>query len=891
MQALTLHRDRYGEPRQVLACETVPVPRLGPGDAGSVLVSILASGPNFNTNFAALGLPVPVFPRGDGATLHIPGSDALGIVVDAGAAVTTVKVGDAVILDSWTGGTIRGYETHDGFNAQFAMVDEQRAIPVPPSMQDSSPEQLAAMLLTYGTAYRAVVERLNLQPGQSMLVMGGGKGTSYAGAQIGKALGARVVLIGSNPSLAAELIERGVADSFVNRREFPDEVYGVLEEDEDHAAWLARTQPFRDAVFAANEGRPVDKVFEHTGGLNFPLLTSVLADRGALAFFGATGQGLKGEYKETFFYGDRRLVLDARWVWMRQKQVMFRDAEPRDIFAEIGLLPGRRGLIWGTDDYARSFAVAALERQADLAIIASRTEEADGIAAMAELGIGDDRIIDRDSFELEPDMPDPLLADGTPNPDYNDVFQVTARSIGRAIWGVFGPRINPDFIVERPDQSTLHYSTFLARDFDENDAMSSSYVLCRGDIDLEVLGSHMYHDSQAREVVRLLAENRIVLQQEDLEVVPLDQLAEVQQKMLDGTMSKPKGVALVQADVEGRAIAEYEAAYLGLAAQVSDPAAGRFIDVRVLDGVALVTLDRPDALNALSEELLDQFGAVVNEVSTTGSFGGTPVTAMIVRGAGRAFVAGADIGVFIGKSAEALEKLANDNMAVFTALENLPIPVVALIDGFALGGGNELAMSTHYRIVTENAALGQPEVKLGIIPGYGGMQRLPRIVGPRIAAELSVNGESVDAHQAVEIGLAHEICPSSTALARAFSVAKDLRSAAMELQRPTWDSTAAAQADQLAALFDDPVVQELLAAEPPSGAAAAELTPARRYAARVALEALRQGYELDFGSGLANDARLFGEVVASESGQAWSGKFLAKDPEQSAFLTQLGPAT
>jgi enoyl-CoA hydratase len=890
MQALILHRDQYGEPRDVLACESVPVPTLGPADASGVLVSILASGPNFNTNFAALGLPVPVFPRGDGSTLHIPGSDALGIVVDAGAAVTTVKVGQAVILDSWTGNSIRGYETHDGFNAQFALVDEQRAIPIPPAMQGNSPEQLAAMLLTYGTAYRAVVERLNLQPGQSMLVMGGGKGTSYAGAQIGKALGARVILIGSNPTLAAELIDRGVADAFVNRRELPDEVYGVIAEDENHADWMARTQPFRDAVFAANDGKPVDKVFEHTGGRNFPLLTSALADRGALAFFGATGQGLKGEYKETFFYGDRRLVLDARWVWMRQKQVMFRDAEPSEIFAEIGLLPGRRGVIWGTDQYSLAFAAAALERQADLAVIASLSGEADGIAAMAELGIGPDRIIDRDRFELEDDMPDPLLEDGTPNPAYNDVFQVTARSMGRAIWGIFGPRVSPDFIVERPDQSTLHYSTFLARDFDENDAMASSYVLCRGDIDLEVLGSHMYHDSQAREVLRLLAENRIVMEQEDLEVVQLDQLAEVQQKMLDGTMSKPKGVALVQADTPGRSIADYEAAFLGEAAQISDPAAGRFIDVRVLDGVALVTLDRPDALNALSEELLDQFGAVVTEVSTTGSFAGSAVTAMIVRGAGRAFVAGADIGVFIGKTAEALEKLANANMAVFTALENLPMPVVSLIDGFALGGGNELAMSTHYRVVTENAALGQPEVKLGLIPGYGGMQRLPRIVGPRIAAEMSVNGEAVNAHQAVGIGLAHEICASSTALARVFAVARDLRSGVMALQRPAWDATAAAQADELASLFADPTVQDLLQAKAPIGDDAADLVAARRYAAKIAFEALRQGYELDFGSGLANDARLFGEVVASPSGQCWSGKFLAKDPEQGSFLTQLTPS-
>ncbi|MGI9599197.1 MAG: enoyl-CoA hydratase-related protein, partial [Acidimicrobiales bacterium] len=796
MQALTLHRDRYGEPRQVLATEAVPVPRLGPADADRVVVSILASGPNFNTNFAALGLPVPVFPRGDGSTVHIPGSDALGIVVDAGPAVTTIKVGQAVILDSWTGNSIRGYETHDGFNAQFAMVDEKRAIAVPPEMQSNSPEQLAAMLLTYGTAYRAVVERLNLQPGQSMLVMGGGKGTSYAGAQIGKALGGRVILIGANPALAAELIERGIADAFVNRRELPDEVYGVLDADESHDDWSQRTRPFRDAVFAANDGKPVDKVFEHIGGRNFSLVASVLADGGALAFFGATGQGLKGEYKETFFHDQRRLVLDARWVWMRQKQIVFRSAEPSGILCDIGLLPGRRGLIWGADDYAAAFAEAALDRKADLAVIASRSTEADGIAALAALGVGDDRIIDRDRLDLDDDMPDPLLADGTPNPEYNDVFQVAARSIGRAIWAIFGPRISPDFVVERPDQATLHYSTFLARDFDENDAMPSGYVICRGESDLDILGSHMYHDSQAREVVRLLAEKRIVMEQEDLEVVALDELAEIQQKMLDGTMSKPKGVALVQADRPGRSIAEYEARFLGTTLQASDPRNNRFVDVRLLDGVAIVTLDRPDALNALSEELLDQLGMVVNEVATTGTFTGSPIEAMIVRGAGRAFVAGADIGVFIGKTAEALEKLANDNMAVFTALENLPIPVVSLIDGFALGGGNELAMSTHYRIVTENAALGQPEIKLGIIPGYGGMQRLPRIVGPRVAAELSVNGESVDADQAVALGLAHEVWPSGSALSRAFTVAKALRSGAMALPRPRWDATAAGQAEE-----------------------------------------------------------------------------------------------
>jgi NADPH:quinone reductase-like Zn-dependent oxidoreductase len=129
-----------------------------------VVVALLATGPNFNTNFAALGLPVPVFGKEDAATLHIPGSDALGIVVDAGPAVTRIKVGQAVSLDSWTGRSIRGYETHDGFDGQLAVVEEERALPVTGVLRDHSPKRLAAVMLAYGTAYRAVVERLRVRP-------------------------------------------------------------------------------------------------------------------------------------------------------------------------------------------------------------------------------------------------------------------------------------------------------------------------------------------------------------------------------------------------------------------------------------------------------------------------------------------------------------------------------------------------------------------------------------------------------------------------------------------------------------------------------------------------------------------------------------------------------
>jgi NADPH:quinone reductase-like Zn-dependent oxidoreductase len=720
MDALVIQRDQYGPPLESVKFSQLPVPALNPEDATKVLVAVLATGPNFNTNFAALGLPVPVFGRGDSSTIHVPGSDALGIVVDAGAGVRNVKVGDAVILDSWTSQTlIRGYETHDGFNAQFAVVDEIRAIPVPPELKTHSPERLSAMLLTYGTAYRAIVERLAVKPGDSVLLMGGGKGTSFAGAQIAKTLGARVILIGSNPKLGKSLIDRGIADAFIDRRQIPSEVYGVIPVDADYDQWMHQTAPFRQAVFAANNSQPVDKVFEHTGGLNFPLLASVIADGGCLAFFGATGRGLKGEYKETFFHDQRRFVLDARWVWMRQKQVVFSSQSPQDIFTRIGLLPGRRGLIWGADAYAFDFAKAALARGSNLAVVASRTKEKQGIDTLKQLGIPDNAFIDRDKLTLPEDMPDPLTEDGLPNDEYAAGYMNYARAFGRAVWRVFGERVSPDFIVERTDQSTMHFSSFVLRDFTEADDMPSGIIVVRSKSDFSVCGSHMYRASQAREVIRLLVDHKLVMEQEDLDITDLKGLPAIQQKMLDGTMTKPKGVALVQADRPGRAVADFEAAYLGKTLREADPDSQQYLQLNLSDEIGIVTIVRPNALNALNSELVSQLGSVIQEIKTSGTLAGEPVKALILRGSGRAFVAGADVKEFADNTAANVQVIAGQNIQTFSDIENLPIPVIALVDGFALGGGNELAMSTHYCIVTENAQLGQPEIKLGIIPATG----------------------------------------------------------------------------------------------------------------------------------------------------------------------------
>jgi len=889
MLALTIRRDDYGPPSGSVRLDVVPAPRLGPRDATRVLVAVLATGPNFNTNFAALGLPVPVFGKGDAATVHVPGSDALGIVVDAGPAVSSVKVGQAVILDSWTGRNIRGYETHDGFNAQFAAVEEERAIPITGALRQHTPERLAAMLLTYGTAYRAVVERLAVRPGDTVLILGGGKGTSFPGAQLAKALGARVVLAGSNPGLAERLIARGMADAFLDRRSLSDELFGPVPADLPFEAWERRTEPFREAVRAANDGRLVDKVFEHTGGGNFPLLASVLAPGGALAFFGATGKGLKGEYKETFFYGRRRFVMDARWVWMRQKQVLFRRGRPADLLAEIGLPPGRRVLVWGSDRAARAFVRAALDRSAEVAVIASRSRERRGIAELARMGIPPRSVIDRDAFALPEDMPDPLTADGRLNPEYAAGFTRPAQALGKAVWSVFGPRVNPDVVVERTDQSTLHFSTFIARDFNERDAFPCGIVLARGATDLSIRGSHMYHPSQAAQVVGMLSEGRLAMDQEDLEITDLAGLPELQQKMLDGTMRRPKGVALVQADRPGRTIASYEDGFRGEPVLAADPDSGKFLDVRLLDDVAVVTLTRPDALNALNAELLSQLAGLVREAGSLRSVSGRRVAALVVTGAGRSFVAGADVREFLAGTPEGIETLAWRNISTFSELEALPIPVVALVDGYALGGGNELAMSAHYRIVTENALMGQPEVKLGIIPGYGGLQRLPRLIGPWMAAEMCANGEAVDGAAAVRLGLADEFAPSATALPRAVAVARELARGTRSPNRRDWDAIAQAQRKEMALLLARPDVLEILASGATSKESAGDLRAARRAATREALEAMRSGYERGFAAGLRDDSRRFGAIAASAAGQEWVGRFLSKDPAQSSFLAILPP--
>ena len=173
------------------------------------------------------------------------------------------------------------------------------------------------------------------------------------------------------------------------------------------------------------------------------------------------------------------------------------------------------------------------------------------------------------------------------------------------------------------------------------------------------------------------------------------------------------------------------------------------------DGVLTITLDRPDALNALSQRLVGELGQALRLARKD------DVRGVVITGAGeKAFAAGADIGEFAGMESLDAHRFAARGQAVFSSIEASPKPVVAAVNGFALGGGCELAMACHLRVASETAQFGQPEVQLGLIAGFGGTQRLPRLVGRGIATEMLLTGDRISAQRAYEIGLVNRVVPA-----------------------------------------------------------------------------------------------------------------------------------
>ncbi|MGH6629225.1 MAG: enoyl-CoA hydratase/isomerase family protein [Burkholderiales bacterium] len=243
--------------------------------------------------------------------------------------------------------------------------------------------------------------------------------------------------------------------------------------------------------------------------------------------------------------------------------------------------------------------------------------------------------------------------------------------------------------------------------------------------------------------------------------------------------------------------------------------------------LAYITINRPKVLNALNMATMEELRAAFTEAKNDAE-----VRVVILTGAGeKAFVAGADINELARHNPVEAKEYTHRGQSVLDLIENLGKPVIACINGFALGGGCEIALACTLRLASENARLGQPEVKLGIIPGYGGSQRLPRLVGKGLANQMLLTGEMITAQEAHRIGLVNEVVPLAELLPRAEAIA-----------------------------------QKIIANGP--------------LAVQYTLEAVNQGMEMPLAEALFLEATLFGVACATEDKKEGITAFLEKRPAQ-----------
>ena len=239
--------------------------------------------------------------------------------------------------------------------------------------------------------------------------------------------------------------------------------------------------------------------------------------------------------------------------------------------------------------------------------------------------------------------------------------------------------------------------------------------------------------------------------------------------------------------------------------------------------IGTVIVNRPDKLNALNSQCKSELSALFTSLKTDND-----VDVVILTGAGeKAFVAGTDISELLTLDAESGEKFARGGQCLLDLIQHLGKPVIAAVNGYALGGGCELALACHIRIASENAKFGQPEVNLGDMPGYGGTQRLPRLIGVGRAMELILTGNQVDAQEALRIGLVNKVVPLVELLPTAVSVARNIISKSQP-------------------------------------------------AIRLALEAINASLETPLGEGLRIEAKLFGQCCDTEDSKEGVKAFLEK---------------
>lgn len=193
---------------------------------------------------------------------------------------------------------------------------------------------------------------------------------------------------------------------------------------------------------------------------------------------------------------------------------------------------------------------------------------------------------------------------------------------------------------------------------------------------------------------------------------------------------------------------------------------------QVEDGLATITFNRPQTLNAINSDMLKELSQALTVVAEN-----EDIRVLILTGAGeKAFVAGADITELAAFNALEAKRFSEAGHDLLDKMQSLPIPVIAAVNGFALGGGSEIALACDFIYASENAMFGQPEINLGIIPGFGGTQRLPRLIGKNMAKEMIFTGKMITAHEAETIGLVNKVCPLQQLMETAIQSARTMAS-------------------------------------------------------------------------------------------------------------------
>ena len=806
-------RPVHGEPEKALVRVIEPVP-CDP-EPNEVIVQNLFAGSTHNVLHALLADPKSPF-EWHRQPYHVLGSGAVCRVVACGREVdrqglfapgqlavnfpATYRLLDPKVSEDamHAGFAIQGFETPDGTLRPFDRLQAPQLLPVPKGL---TLEQAASFMLNLVTVYRALTRRLAVRRGQTLLVEGATGGTGAHAVDLGRLLGARVTGIVSSPERGRQAVEAGAA-AFIDRTDPAlKELWTPVPDDpRQWDAWEEAGAPLLEALRQRHDGRLMDAVVSFSGRMAFGRLVQSLGPGGRLAFFGAFGG-----------YCLRFLGRGPGGTGEGSGEGKGAEVTPAEaMFSRAGLRPGMGVLVHygaGERDGEDRVAMDAIRAAASFGawVVALTNTDAQGVTLNRDAGLAS-RLLGTVSLEslrrgARFEWPDRM-------PDYdrdpmryehyeNFSLKPLATAVGRLLKHPGEHRGQPDIIYARGAEDTLAADLFMVRPFTGavvyGEAVRRAYTLYAPQVwmrqrrvyfpSFEVIGSHMGNPQQGREVIDWIAQGLVRIPPP--RVYEADEAPRAFQAMHANSAS---GSFVVHIASPGRGLTTEREVEEADGALFSDD---RYVSVR-LDAVdptgarrgtathvARVTL-RGDAGRppTLARDAVYQIGDAFRRLERD-----ERIAAVILTGEGSvAFLAGQDLRQLyddVQDSAAALA-IARGAQRIFDAVESFPRPVIGVVNGVALGGGHELLCCAHYRIAAraERVRLGQPEIDLGIMPGFGGTQRLTRLLierfglerGVREALEMNLTGRHYDVDEALRLGLLEEAVEAN-ALQRAYALA------------------------------------------------------------------------------------------------------------------------